>query len=371
MAAATVSSSRTGKAQIAFVRRASADHESYDVLVDSLSSALPAIDTPPLSADSPAPREALLRLLRAEMLLPDSWAKAAADAAYYHPTGHDTSSVSSPEGPALQHTWVIDVSRVDSAALPRARDTPAANYEWTDSSHLQGSSELHPIILHQISQPLLSSTVTVPSAIPIASVETDDQLALPDSRFPWRVEPSGEMPPPPPVRHIRRLRNRWRVWTAAEQHPTPDSSATEKVPRSSFKPRAFAWQPLPAPLSEQLDRHCGLSNSPLPTIAETPSPTSTAALATEDASRVAAAVPTRHLFCLQSLRSLWDARPPPPDAPHLGLGADAVALPYPRTSSLAPTERAQYYRALHSRWSPAGPDEPEETVAAALSPLSD
>ena len=80
-------------------------------------------------------------------------------------------------------------------------------------------------------------------------VGTISEKQLPNTRQPWLVDYEDLPPPPPSPRHIRRLRGRWRIWTARDLDDQGELS--KKLP-------VYRWEPLPAEIAEPINAHLGL-----------------------------------------------------------------------------------------------------------------
>ena len=353
----------TASCCVAFTRRSTPSHPHADVI--TIESALPGVISEPLSANSIWPANAVATWIDDDLLIPESWRHALAEALRYYPTGHNTRSSASTTSREITHTWIIDVSRLDSATIPVRRDPESPPLEWTLSTTALPRHDASPAETLEL-QALLDGELPPQSHPPpllpadpesglAASVDqlprhlADSVDQLPGTRFPWINEQPSSSPPAPPPRHVRYRRGRWQAWTT-----DPSSS------------RGYAWSPLDPQLSHQLDHAVRGRLQVPPTIFET-SPLSNPPL--KEACLAAAAAtdmaPTRQHLDLAGLRQLWDARPPPAHATRWGLGAsetdntnrpDAPTLrpPLQRRTSQREAQRrlADHYRSLHQRWQP-------------------
>jgi hypothetical protein len=148
------------------------------------------------------------------------------------------------------HLWVVDVSRLNPAAVPLNRLPDSKAYEWMPlvaAAAWPGASDAesrnHCALIEYPEDP------SVPLSPPrsVASLVAEERELvhrpepLPPSVRPWREE-YPDLPPPAPLpRLIRYSRGRWRAWVAVDQ--------------TLSKPRSFEWRPLPDALNSQLDLH--------------------------------------------------------------------------------------------------------------------
>ena len=269
----------------------------------------------------------------------------------------------------MTHTWIVDVSRLDSAAPAFRQSATSEPLAWTPASdalpHAGASasevSAFHVLLRHE--SPGGRPTDLPDQPFPVAGVE------LPETRFPWIHEPSASLPPPPPARHVRYRRGRWQAWMS-----NPSAS------------RGYGWSPLPTPLSHQLDeavRPCPQIPS---TILESPFVPTDPVLA-ECAHAAAADGPSRcrEQLDLAALRRIWDRLPRAADD-RLGLGSPATFSVAPSSSKPPPlvgrphdtargrrqlgTALAAHYRALHSLWQRPATTDAAPTPVASVAPAT-
>ena len=230
---ALASQPATAACRVAFVHRATPYHPHVDVI--TCNTVVPSVVSTPISADNSLPARAVARWAEDDLLLPVTWQTALTEALRYYPTGHSISTVVTSTGRDMTHTWIVDVSRLDSSASALRRSVLSEPLTWTPARdalpHAGASaaeiSAFRVLLRHE--SPGGRPTDLPDQPFPVAGVE------LPETRFPWIHEPSASLPPPPPARHVRYRRGRWQAWMS-----NPSAS------------RGYGWSPLPTPLSHQL-----------------------------------------------------------------------------------------------------------------------
>lgn len=357
-----------GHGRVIFTRRASESHPDHDTVVDD-DGELPLIPTPILGADAPSPATSVAAWAAHDVLLPHCWKAALGEALKYHPSGHLTSLSTTPSGeaPSLVHTWVVDVSRLDSDAMPQSKKPTASPLRWASSS-AAATAAIHEVLPRLAAHAFDGSTDFALERLPDsrrpapgkkASTHQANTLAspaaavakgdVPLSRFPWMYDHPDSAPPAPPTRHVRHIRGRWRAWTTVD----PDANHSHAV---------FGWRPLPADLSSRLTAALRCSA----TLSTVPESTPASDPRESDIAAAAGPVAGRSSPMLSNLRRLWD-RPAPPPGQRLGLGASTATPPREDIRKLSVRARAEHYRQSHRTFLPTGLVAP---VAAATLPTA-
>ena len=126
---ALASQPATAACRVAFVHRATPYHPHVDVITSK--TVVPSVVSKPIAADVALPARADAQWAEDDLLLPATWQTAFADALRYYPTGHSTSTAFSPTGREMTHTWIVDVSRLDSSASALRRSVLSEPLTWT------------------------------------------------------------------------------------------------------------------------------------------------------------------------------------------------------------------------------------------------
>jgi hypothetical protein len=343
----------TTLAQVVFVNRLTSTCSDSRVITDRTET-MPAISL----ESSTSPTDAVKLWMTDDILLPSSWSAAVNEALRANPYGHRATTVAQSESRRVIYLWVIDVSHLDAGVMPLDRSTQQpVTYEWSRLDRARawlGASLSESKFYRHFICSSHHSLVDLPQPRSAASVVVEgrelEHYPAPrlSSSAPWRIPHSDVPPPPPSPRFVRRLRGRWRAWTAGPVAP----SGT----------RSFSWQPLPTELNQQLDAHLRPSLPGMPSVPEDCPASSQWSI--HEAAAVSSAAPSRASFALEDLRAMWERRPPPPAYPYPGLGFDCSTPARPAPAATPPDAnfsqydvmaRVRYYRDRHAAFQTSAP----------------
>ena len=392
--------------QVAFVRRSDPDHDSTSVITVSTAASLPVLAC---GSDDSSYTAAVAAWMTGVVLLPPLWVRALKEATRFYPGGHRQTTTTHDGRKHILHLWAIDVSYLDHASLPAPRIPSDGQYAWSKIESVKpwtGASDEDAAAFQELirnasrmtvpegsdrppgappsipslpSEPGLEAPIVAsanPESTTIAVTPTSStehtletachdltswpaaiEPALPASRRPWLMDHPDPLPTIPATRLIRHRYGHWHAWSASVD-------ANERT-------RTFSWQALPSDLDRRLNDHLRPTGATLSSIPEA-SPASAKHAASVEASGTSHGVAARTSFQMTGVRRLWDTKPPPSDTPRLGLGADGHTPSSPPCKSKHPSDRAAYYKSLHSQWKPASSvsepgdvDEPPEAITAA------
>lgn len=396
--------------QVAFVRRPDPEHDAASVITFGDACSLPAFTCGP---EASSPTAAVTAWTTGAVLLPPVWARAIKEATRFYPGGHRQTTATHDGRKHTLHLWAIDVSHLDHASTPTPRLRPSdGQYAWSKIESVQpwkGASAEDATAFQKLihsasrravpegpdrppgappstSSPPPSSPPSLAATAPsfVASAEPDSTTStttlisptersleathqdltdwpdameptLPASRRPWLMDHPDPLPTTPSTRLVRHRYGRWHAWSASVD--------------ANERSRTFSWHPLPSDLDRRLNDHLRPTGATLSPIPEA-SPASVKYAASIEASGTSHAVVARTSFQMTGVRRLWDVKPPPSDAPRLGLGADSHTPSSPPYSSKSPLDRAAYFQSLHSRWKPASAADESDDVGGSEGTLT-
>ena len=198
-----------------------------------------------------------LRSMVEKLQIPEEWVNLLREQHAAYPEG-ERCFYEIPEGrfarrpPTLTRVWIVDVSGAPDASQTTTGSPPPPEMKWTsldaiktpfiekDSPlSLRYRQELREAASKALLGPMQAGMPKLVGAI------TGKQL--PNTRQPWLVDYEDLPPPPPSPRHIRRLKGKWRIWTARDR----DDQGKVQIP-------VYNWELLPAEIAEPIEAYLGL-----------------------------------------------------------------------------------------------------------------
>lgn len=269
----------TTRIQIAFVRRAGG----LQVMTLKGSTELPMESVPDNGQLGPA-----LRNMADGLQVVDGWKEALLTSYNTYPDG-ERCFYETPSGrfenrrPTMTRVWIIDITDTHenhqvATALPR--NTRLQDARWIPLENLTAPFQYEPklsALAHRYRRELEAAARAPLDPLQprvLATVYDVDERKLPNFRQPWLVDYEDLPPPPPTPRHIRRLRGKWRIWTAITQIGTegPD----EDAPYSNDGIPVYQWEALPPEITDLLNAYLGLPFKPMKGVQEEKTPSTEA-----------------------------------------------------------------------------------------------
>ena len=198
-----------------------------------------------------------LKSMAEELLVPEEWVNSLREQYAAYPEG-ERCFYEIPEGrfarrpPTLTRIWIVDVSGAPDASQTTTKPPHLPEMKWTplDAIEAPFMEKESPLSLRyrQELREATSKTLLGPMQTGIPNlVGAVTGKPLPNTRQPWLVDYEDLPPPPPSPRHIRRLKGKWRIWTAKDQN----NQGKAQIP-------VYSWELLPADIAEPIDAYLGL-----------------------------------------------------------------------------------------------------------------